>query len=62
MKHVRFFGHPECVTMVVEEQSRKTLHAHFQIWIVGYREMHKKAFIWKLQRETEGNKFNGKIP
>ena len=45
MKHVGFFGCPECVTMAAKEQSRKTLHAHFQTWIVRYSQMQKKLHL-----------------
>lgn len=34
-----FFGIPEAWLRVVQEQSRFTLHAHFEIWIVGHDDL-----------------------
>ena len=60
MKHVGFFGRPECVTMAVKEQSRKTLHAHFQIWLVGYREMQNNALFGNFREKQKATSLMAK--
>ena len=55
--YIGLFGNVEAFTCTVEEQGRKTLHAHFQIWINKYN-------IWRenlndcdrgIQREARRN-------
>ena len=38
------FGIPLAFTASTEEQGRTTLHTHFQIWIVGYKERRDKLY------------------
>ena len=39
------FGHVKAIARAIEEQGRKTLHAHFILWIEGYDDLQKQMFF-----------------
>ena len=41
-KNFGLFGDIDAWTYAVEEQGRKTLHAHFLLWVTGYNDMIKE--------------------
>ena len=41
------FGKTKAFVLSIEEQARKTLHAHFQIWIKDYHTIREKYTIEK---------------
>jgi len=50
-----FFGICEAVSMAIEEQGRKTLHAHMIVWIRGYSEIRHGTFFAKTMYERRAN-------
>lgn len=42
------WGVPKAFALVTEEQGRKTLHSHGQIWIAGHSHM-----LWKVRNSTD---------
>ena len=45
------FGKTEAFVLSIEEQARKTLHAHFQIWIKDYHTIGEKIYNRKRSHE-----------
>ena len=45
------FGETEAFALSIEEQARKTLHAHLQIWIKNYDTIREKIFSRKRKYE-----------
>ena len=39
--------------MAVEEQGRKTLHAHFVLWVKGYNKVKERVFFGKDDDRVE---------
>ena len=37
-------GVPEAYAIAIEEQGRKTLHAHIQVWIKDFNELQTKLY------------------
>lgn len=46
------FGVCEAFCMAVEEQGRKTLHAHMTIWIKGYKALQKTMFFGRQKEKA----------
>ena len=53
---VGLFGETEAFTLSIEEQARKTLHAHIQIWIKNYHDIREQIFS-KEQEDEECSKY-----
>ena len=49
---VGLFGETEAFALSIEEQARKTLHAHLQIWIKNYHHIREQIFR-KEQEDKE---------
>ena len=47
------FGEPFAFTYCVEEQGRKTLHAHMSIWIEGYARLQQALFFGKEKEKLQ---------
>jgi hypothetical protein len=47
-----YFGTPMALIYGVEEQGKKTLHSHIQIWIKGYAEL-QRLLLWGSLEEKE---------
>ena len=48
---VGLFGETEAFTLSIEEQARKTLHAHLQIWIKNYHNIQEQIFSKKRKHK-----------
>ena len=49
------FGFCEAFSMAIEEQGRKTLHAHMTLWIRGFRALQRAIFFGtKVQKKEAG--------
>ena len=53
---VGLFGETEAFTLSIEEQARKTLHAHIQIWIKNYHVVQEQIFS-KTRKDKECSKY-----
>ena len=53
---VGLFGETEAFTLSIEEQARKPLHAHIQIWIKNYHHIREQIFR-KEQEDKECSKY-----
>ena len=49
----KIFGHTKAVSLAIEEQNRKTLHGHMQIWIKGYQELRQKMFFGNFSEQRK---------
>ena len=47
------FGEVIALAMAVEEQGRKTLHAHFVLWVKGYNKVKERVFFGKDDDRVE---------
>ena len=50
------FGDVFAISYCIEEQGRKTLHCHMQIWIEGYKEVQKDLFFGPVRKKLEAER------